>query len=381
MVHVAIDIQSVVGRKTGVGQFTYHFVKALPQVDRVNRYTLFLFDFRRRFQDTSLQTHNVTVKKLRFPGRVARKSWDLFSAPAIDRLVGEAHLFHFPNYILPPLASSRAVTTIYDVSFLRYPQYAQPETLRWLSKNIRKTVDRAIGIITVSEFSKSEIVRTLGAPAERIRVVYPGVSASFRVAVPPEGRQRVRREYGLPEDYILCVGTLEPRKNLLTLVQAFDKARAFFRKERCRLVLAGVKGWKMDPLFEWIRRQGLKEDVVLTGYVEDRDLPALYQGAAYLVFPSFYEGFGMPIIEAMASAIPVIASGVESHREILGEAAVFINPNDVDGLARSMKDLYQDADTRRQLVEKAAVRVAAFTWEACARGMIECYEHFAGNRI
>jgi len=322
----------------------------------------------------------VTVKKLRFPGRVVRKSWDLFSAPAIDRLVGEAHLFHFPNYILPPLASSRAVTTIYDVSFLRYPQYAQPETLRWLSKNIRKTVDRAIGIITVSEFSKSEIVRTLGAPAERIRVVYPGVSASFRVAVPPEGRQRVRREYGLPEDYILCVGTLEPRKNLLTLVQAFDKARAFFRKERCRLVLAGVKGWKMDPLFEWIRRQGLKEDVVLTGYVEDRDLPALYQGAAYLVFPSFYEGFGMPIIEAMASAIPVIASSVESHREILGEAAVFINPNDVDGLARSMKDLYQDADTRRQLVEKAAVRVAAFTWEACARGMIECYEHFAGNR-
>jgi len=115
--------------------------------------------------------------------------------------------------------------------------------------------------------------------------------------------------------------------------------------------------------------------------VEDRDLPALYQGAAYLVFPSFYEGFGMPIIEAMASAIPVIASGVESHREILGEAAVFINPNDVDGLARSMKDLYQDADTRRQLVEKAAVLVSSFTWEACARGMIECYEHFAGNRI
>lgn len=374
---VAIDIQSVVGPRSGVGQFTYHLARTLPALDPQNRYTLFLFDFRRRLRDPTLEEGPARLLKLRVPGLFVRTCWDLLRAPPVDAIVGKADLFHFPNYVIAPLAEGRAVASIYDISFLRYPQCASAQTLRWLDRNLKRTVDRADGIVTISEFSKKEIVEVLGVPATKVRVVYPGVSEAFRRRVSEGDLAHLRKRYGLPETYLLAVGTLEPRKNLTTLVQAFALERAFFRARRCGLVLAGAKGWKIGPLFDEIRRLDLERDVVATGYVADRDLPALYQGAAMLAFPSLYEGFGMPLLEAMASGLPVVASDTSSHREVLGEGALFVSPREPDSLARAVKELLLDQERRRAMALAGMERSAGFTWEACARSMRKAYESFA----
>ena len=379
--HVAIDIQSVVGLRSGVGQFTYHLARTLPALDPQNRYTLFLFDFRRRLRDYALEAGPARLLKVRVPGLLVSACWDLFRTPPVDAIVGKADLFHFPNYVIPPLAEGRAVASVYDVSFLRYPECASAHTLRWLDRNLERSLERADGIVTISEFSKAEIVELLGVPPWKVRVVYPGVSEAFRRPAPEADLARVRRRYGLPDCYLLAVGTLEPRKNLATLVKAFSIERAFFRSRRCGLVLAGARGWKAGPLFEQIGRQNLQEDVVVTGYVDDRDLPALYQGAAMLVFPSLYEGFGMPLLEAMASGLPVVASDTSSHREVLGEEAVFVSPHDPDSLARALKDLLLDQERRRALAASGTARAAQFTWERCARSMKEAYESFASGTV
>lgn len=377
--HVAIDIQSVVGLRSGVGQFTYHLARTLPALDLENRYTLFLFDFRRRLRDPVLERGRARLLKLRVPGLLVRTCWDLFRVPSVDAIVGKADLFHFPNYVIAPLAQGKAVASIYDVSFLRYPHCASARTLRWLDRNLERTLRRADGIVTISEFSKAEIVEVLGVPARKVRVVYPGVSSAFRRPVPKAELAGVRKRYGLPDCYLLAVGTLEPRKNLATLLKAFSIEHSFFRSRRCGLVLVGARGWKIGPLFEEIRRLGLEGDVVVTGYVDDRDLPALYQGATVLVFPSLYEGFGMPLLEAMASGLPVVASDTSSHREVLGEAAVFVSPHAPDSLARAVKDLFLDLERRRALTALGIERSALFTWEACARSMKEAYESFASG--
>ncbi len=377
--HVAIDIQSVAGLRSGVGQFTYHLARTLPALDPQNRYTLFLFDFRRRLRDPALEAGPARLLKIRVPGLLVRTCWDLFRTPPVDAIVGEADLFHFPNYVSGPVARGKVVTSVYDVSFLRYPQCASAQTLRWLNRNLERTLKRADGIVTISEFSKTEIVEVLGVPARKVIVVYPGVSEAFRRPAPEAEIARVRRRYGLPDSYLLAVGTLEPRKNLATLVRAFSIERAFFRSRRCGLVLAGARGWKTGPLFDEIGRLNLRGDVVATGYVDDRDLPALYQGAEMLVFPSLYEGFGMPLLEAMASGLPVVASDTSSHREVLGEAAVFVSPRDPESLARAVKELLLDQAQRRALAASGISRSALFTWETCARSMKEAYDSFASG--
>ncbi len=374
---IAIDIQAVAETRTGVGQFTYHLVEALAGADSPDRYTLFLFDFRRSFRDPSLERENVRVQKIRLPGMLLRKIWDRVSWPPLERLTGAFDLFHFTNYLIPPMRGSRALTTIYDLGFMRHPRYADPKALKALSRNLRESVERAAGVITVSEFSKSEIMDLLGLPDSMVEVVYPGVSPSLSGHVDEPAILRVRRKCGLSGPYILFVGTIEPRKNIPALLRAFAEALPFFRARGCRLLLAGKKGWLYDEVFETVRACALEDHVVFTGYVEDDDLGPLYRAAEFAVFPSFYEGFGMPLLEAMASSIPVLASDIEAHREVLGEAALFFDPCDPEGLARRMKELYEDRELRRTLTEKGDARAGRFTWEASAARTARIYRRFA----
>ncbi len=373
---IAIDIQAVAETRTGVGQFTYHLVKALAGADSPDRYTLFLFDFRRRFRDLSLEQENVRVQKIRLPGMLLRKIWDRAPWPPMERLTGPFDLFHFTNYLVPPLRGGRALTTIYDLGFLRHPGYADPKALKALSRNLRKSVERAAGVITVSEFSKSEIMDLLGLPDSMIEVVYPGVSPAISGPVAESAIRRVRRKYGLSGPYIVHVGTIEPRKNIPVLLKAFAEDLPFFRARGCRLLLAGKRGWLYDEVFDTVRARGLEGDVVFAGYVGDDELALLYRAAEFAVFPSFYEGFGIPLLEAMASAIPVLASDIEAHKEVLGEAALFFDPQDSEGLARRMKELYEDRQLREALTGKGDARASRFTWEASAARMARVYRRF-----
>jgi glycosyltransferase involved in cell wall biosynthesis len=217
----------------------------------------------------------------------------------------------------------------------------------------------------------------MGVREEKILVVYPGVAQSFLTERSPEEIRQVKLKYGLPSKYVLSVGTLEPRKNIPTLLKAFAENRSFFRDEGCKLVLVGMKGWMYDDIFKTIHECTLEEDSILTGYVDDEDLPSIYQGAELFIFPSFYEGFGIPLLEAMASSIPVVASDIGAHREVLHDAAWFFDPHDVDGLAQSMRDLYQDQDTQDRLIAKGLQQVSLFNWQASASQVVAIYEQCA----
>jgi glycosyltransferase involved in cell wall biosynthesis len=377
LLNVAIDIQVVADPRTGVGQFTYHLVKALPRVDETVHYTLFLFDFRRRFRDASLQSTNVSLRKLPWPGVLMRTLWDWAAYPPLESLTGPFDLFHFTNYMIPPMRKRRALTTIYDMGFFRYPEYTSPKAMRWPLPHAKESAERALGVITVSEFSRSEIVSLLGLPREKVHVVYPGVSTAFRRnAKAPDGSiPRTESERSGP--YILCVGTLEPRKNIPVLLRAYGKNRSYFRNRGCKLRLVGMKGWLCDEIFHTVRAWALDEDVVFSGYVDEQELIAIYRGARFAVFPSLYEGFGMPLLEAMASAVPVLASDIPAHREALSDAALFFEPRDEDGLAQRMRDLFEDSALRRGLAEKGRQRSLCFTWEASAAELARIYRLLA----
>ncbi len=376
MLNIAIDIQPVAEKRTGVGQFTYRLVKAVTQADPSNRYTLFLFDFRRKFRNRSFERSNVSVKKVRLPGRVVTGLWDAAAYPPVERLVGSFDLFHFTNYRIPPMRENRALTTIYDMTFVRYPQYTSPGALKGPLRHVRESAHRACGVITVSEFSKSEIVHLLGLPEEKIHVVYPGVSQAFREGADEGEAERsiLRKKHGLPDRYILSVGTLEPRKNLPALLRAYGRNVSFFRRRGCKLLLVGMKGWLYDEVFRTVQAHGLEEDVRFSGYVDDHELPRIYRGAEFAVFPSFYEGFGMPVLEAMASATPVLASGIAAHREVLQDAGFFFEPADEEALGRLMRDFYEDDGSRRRLAEKGRQRAGRFTWEASAAALLPVYQ-------
>jgi glycosyltransferase involved in cell wall biosynthesis len=249
--------------------------------------------------------------------------------------------------------------------------------LNWLRRHIPRTLKNVTAVVTVSEFSRSEIADCLGVNRDRIHVVPPGVPDFFLCNTDPEGFHRIKAKHHLPGKYILFVGTVEARKNIQNLLRAFEKNRAFFRREACKLLLVGTQGWMYDRILHTMHRYALQDDVLLAGYVEDRDLPYLYQGAEYLVSPSYYEGFGLPLLEAMASSQPIIASDIASHREILGDAAILFEPDDVDGLAASMKDLYQDHEARSRLIEKGNEKKRFFSWRDSASKMVQIYRRYA----
>lgn len=380
MLRVAIDIQAVANKRTGVGHFTYHLVKALPHVVDTGCYTLFLFDFRRRFRDGSLGGGNVFLKKIGLPGFLVRCLWDAFGTPPVERLTGPFDLFHFTNYAVPPMRENRALTTIYDMSFLRLPQYTDPQARKWPLRYAAQSAERALAVITVSEFSKAEITGLLGIPPEKVHVVYPGVSPAFRGQGNGAEGSRLPARYGLSDPYILCVGTLEPRKNIPTLLRAYGKKASFFRRRGCRLLLVGMKGWLYEEIFRTVRAHGLQQDVRFSGYVADDELIPIYRGAEFAVFPSFYEGFGMPLLEAMASSTPVLASDIAAHREVLGDAGLFFEPGDEEGLAQRMMELYENQGLRERLAGEGSRRALRFTWEASAASLVDVYRRVAAGK-
>lgn len=379
MLRIAIDIQAAAHTRTGVGQFTYHLVKALPRVAGADRYTLFLFDFRRRFRDGSLEGGNVSVKRIRWPGVAVRGLWSAIGYPPVEQIVGRFDLFHFTNYMIPPMRENRALVTIYDMGFLRHPQYVAPRAMRWPLPHVEESAARAAAVITVSEFSKSEIVSLLGLSPDRVHVVYPGVSPSFEERGFDPEASAIRAKYGLSNPYALCVGTIEPRKNLPILLRAYARNVSFFRKRGCRLALVGMKGWGTAEVFGTLRRCGLERDVLFTGYVPDEDRIPIYRAAQFAVFPSFYEGFGMPPLEAMAAGTPVLASDIPAHREVLGDAGCFFSTEDEEGLGRRMRELAEDHGLRRGLAEKGKRRASRFTWEASAAELTRIY-HLVAER-
>lgn len=364
-VNICIDIQSAIAQRAGVGRYTKSLVEALGPQAGDDELRLFYFDFKRLgmpFQVPGTQQRAVTW----CPGRIVQKSWKTVGFPPFDWFAGSADVYHFPNFVLPPLRQGKSIVTIHDVSFMRYPEAAEPKNLRYLNAQIRQTVERADLIFTDSQFSADEISEMLGVSPSRIRAIHLGLTGNMER--PDDATvQAMRQHYRLERPYLLFVGTIEPRKNLPFLMEAFEQMQGFDGE----LVLAGMTGWKFEPIFE--RLATSKARIRYLEYVDERWLPALYAGAELFVFPSLYEGFGFPPLEAMRCGTPVLSSRSGSLAEVLGDGAAYAPIEQAAEWADETTRLLNDSDRRTHLVKAGYVQAAKYKWEETAR---QTWQHY-----
>jgi glycosyltransferase involved in cell wall biosynthesis len=278
-----------------------------------------------------------------------------------------------PAYIAPVLSPRPTVVTIHDASFLRYPNTCD-KLFRLYLKILLPFIKRRVDVIlTDSFFSKDEIIALLKVPPERVQVVYCGCSKNFIVINDMIAIDNIRTKYNLPKNFILHVGTLEPRKNITALVLAFNLLK---KKELIehKLIICGSRGWYYDGIYNKVRELKLEKEVVFTGYIPDDDLPFLYNMADVFVFPSLYEGFGLPVLEAMACGCSVVTSSVSSLPEVVGNAGILVDPLNIDEMAEGILRIINDKSLKEDLIRKGIERVKMFSWENTAKQILDIFE-------
>jgi len=300
----------------------------------------------------------------------------------VEWFTGPVDIFHSTDFVLPPVRQARTILTVHDLTFMRLPECAEAGLRAYLNKVVPRSIERADLVLADSHSTKNDLIELLGVSPDKIEVVYAGVERRFR---PMEGEialQRVRKRYGLDFRFILSLGTLEPRKNFTGLIEAYALmrgSRADFHTcqgmgdRGLKLVIAGGKGWLYDGVFARVEELGLENEVIFPGFVADEDLPALYNLAELFVFPSLYEGFGLPPLEAMACGTPVVISDRPSLPEVVGEAGLMVEATDGQELARAMEQVLTDENLRREMREKGLKQAEKFTWEAAAGKLLDVY--------
>ncbi|MCK4224177.1 MAG: glycosyltransferase family 4 protein [candidate division Zixibacteria bacterium] len=369
---IGIDARSILKQRTGVGTYTFNLIQHLSRLDQKNRYVLFYshhLDVKSAIPE--IENPNFENKFFRFPNKLLNLLWGTVRLPKIDWLVGDVDLYHSPNYCLNVLARGRSLMTIHDLNFLAYRQFTIASGRWHYAFKIRSYAQKVDAIIADSESTKDEIIKYLKIPKEKIHVIYLGCSPAFQPILESEKKQKIKEKYNIKGDFILYVGTLEPRKNLKGLILAYAQSRA---KDDFLLVLAGGKGWKYKHIFRLVKQLKLEDRVVFCGYVPDSDLPALYHSASVFVYPSFYEGFGLPPLEAMTCGIPVIVSHTTSLPEVVGDAGIYVDPFDIEQISFSIDTVLSDTKLCQTLREKGLKRAKLFSWEKTARETMKLYQ-------
>jgi glycosyltransferase involved in cell wall biosynthesis len=395
--HIGIDYTSAAWQGAGIGRYSRELVRAIIQQGGAHRYTLFyaaggidrdspyLADLR-RLTDAHA---NVRAAPIPFSPRRLTQIWQRLRAPLLVELfTGPLDLLHAPDFVLPPTLA-RTLVTIHDLSFMVHPECAQPSMVRYLTDAVPRGLRRANAILADSEATRRDLQRLLSIDPTRVELVYPAVGPRFR-PMAPEEIEPVRRRLGLPDHFVLFVSTIEPRKNLVRLLEAFALLEAEgWRLEASgsaartslqppapgmQLVIAGRRGWMYDDVFAAIERLGLAERVRLLDFVHDKDLPALYNLAAAFAYPSIYEGFGFPPLEALACGTPVVVADNSSLPEVVGDAAVLVAAEDVGSIASGLARAVGDAALRSRLRAAGPQRARQFTWEQAANRVLACYE-------
>ncbi|MFQ5399453.1 MAG: glycosyltransferase family 4 protein [Anaerolineae bacterium] len=341
-------------RRAGIHQYIFQVLRHLPWEEGGPEHFIFT-----RQAEQLLARNGLRILRSRWPTerRLARIAWEQLAWPL---LVARHHLdlLHSMAFVTPVVLPCPAVVTVYDVSFVLYPDRFPARQRLYLQSQTRRSCRQARRVIVISQSSRRDVHRLFGVPLGRIDVVRPGVDARFR-PLPAAEVKVFRREKALPDRFVLHVGTLQPRKNIPVLLEAFARLNV----PDLHLVMAGGKGWMTHQIFERASALNLEGRVHFTGYVADQELPFWYNAAAMLVFPSVYEGFGMPVVEAMACGTPVIASNASSVPEAAGEAALLFDPQDVAGLADRMAAVLHDPGLATTMGEDGLEQAAQFSWE------------------
>ena len=372
---IGIDYTAAVRQTAGIGRYTRLLIQTLAILDQDGDYLLFSAGRQPGGVDWP---DNFSLRQLPLSDRHMAIIWQRLRLPLpIEWLTGRLDLFHSPDFVLPPVRRAQTLLTVHDLSFIRWPECSSPPLLEYLMAAVPRSVARADRILADSECTRQDLVELLDVPAERIDVVYAGVEERFRPQA-DKAVDAVKARYGIERPYVLGLGTLQPRKNFARLIEAFALAR-----ERAgiphALVIGGGEGWLSRGIHETIDRLGLREDVRLIGFVDDQDLPALYTGADLFAFPSLYEGFGIPVLEAMGCQTPVVTSRASSLPEVAGEAALLIDPTDVEELADALVRGLGDSELRDRMVLAGKGQVDRFSWRAAAQSLLQVYRMMGGH--
>jgi glycosyltransferase involved in cell wall biosynthesis len=368
---IAFDATTLRPPQTGVGYYTEHLLTQLLKEDTNNEYHL----ISNRRIETSLPLP-LRARIVTEPGFPVRSFWMQVQAPRLLRRL-RPDVAHFTNSVAPLRRTVPTVVTVHDMSLNLFPDF-HPFRRRLLRILNDATLRRADAVITVSQSSKDWIVRISSLPPERVHVIYEAAAPVFKPIGHTSELEEIRRKYGLAPRVLLSVGTLEPRKNLPGLIDAFARLK---RKHRIphQLVLVGALGWGHKQVRRQIVSCGVEEHVLLTGYVPFSDLPALYNLAEVFVYPSFHEGFGLPIIEAMACGLPVVGSTDSSLREVAGEAMATVDAHRVQSIVDTLMSLVDGPDDRRELSRRSLERSRKFSWSRAARQTTDLYQQVASG--
>jgi glycosyltransferase involved in cell wall biosynthesis len=375
---IGIDVTAALTQGGGIGRYTRELVRALvADGNSAGAYDYTFFSARPPAKlpvpNPLPQQMNIRLRQAPFDERWLYRLWYRLRLPLpVQWLSGRLDLFHSPDFVLPPLSGSiPSLLTVHDLSFIHFPDTFTPALVNYLNKTVPWSVQRATHILADSQATRDDLMHIWNVPAAKVTVLYSGVSPAFEPVTDQARRAAVRHNYGLGDKpYLITVGTLQPRKNYRMLIRAFRPVAARWPHN---LVIAGNKGWLYDDVLSEVERQGLQGRILFTGFVDDDDLPALYSGAALFVFASLYEGFGLPPLEAMACGVPVLVSNASCLPEVVGEAAVQLNPSDEAAWTEAMNDLLSHAGRRGRLIAAGFRRARRFTWQNAAGQLLTLY--------
>lgn len=369
---IGIDARLVFYHTAGIGQYILRLTDALAALDHENQYYLF-------------QSRKDRTQLVNTPNFHRRDLWTP-SHHRFERVALSAEMFphsldvlHSPDFIPPRKTRAPNVITIHDLAFLLYPRFLTPDAARYYGQ-IDPASRSAAHIIAVSQSTKRDITRLLGVPEDKVSVIYEAANSTAQPMDKERARARVREKYGINGDFILFVSTIEPRKNLPTLLAAYSKLRDQYKSE-ARLVVAGHKGWLTEEVDQAMAKYTLAGQVCFLGAVPTQELAYLYNAARVFALPSFYEGFGLPPLEAMASGTPVIVSNVSSLPEVVGDAGILLDPNDVDGWTVALHRVLAEKELRAEMSIKGLKRAEHFSWDRAARETLHVYKKVGAKHL
>lgn len=361
---LGFDVTSLLDRRTGVGAVASEVLARVVQREDID-VIAYSVSWRGRDRLRDIVPPGVAVSTRPIAAQPLRQLWRRVNWPPITWWTGRLDVVHGPNFVVPPARGAAELVTVHDLTFIRYPELSNRDTLQYPGL-IRRAVRRGAHVHAVSEFVAAEVIDVFDVDADRVHVVPNGVDA---IAT---GDPEAGRTVAGGDRYVLAVGTVEPRKDYPLLVDAFDLLAA--DDAGVRLVVAGQDGWGTKALDAALDRAHHRDRVIRLGFVDDRTRADLLAGASVFAFPSRYEGFGLPPLEAMAAGTPVVATRAGALPQVLGDAAVFVEPGDTSGLATALAAVMTDSAKRASLIEQGRQRAARYSWDACAEGLIHLYQ-------
>lgn len=384
--HIAIDYTAAVRQGAGIGRYTRGLIRALSELDTQNLYTLFVAGGWGAGDGQGSWPSNFRIRAVPLSDRVLNILWQRIRVPVpIQVVTGRIDLFHSPDFVLPPVRKTPALLTVHDLSFMRVPEHFVPGFRDYLQAAVSRGIMRACHILADSHSTRHDLIELMGVEPDKITVIYPGVEVRFTQVRDANLLASVANRYKLPARFVLGLGTLQPRKNFDGLIDAFRKLIADETGHEAfsdlDLVICGGPGWMYEGTMEQARRYGLERRVHFPGYVRDADLPALYSLADVFAFPSWYEGFGLPVLEAQACGTPVVAANNSSLPEVVGDAGILLDANDSDALARALFAVLTDQQLRATMISAGKAQATRFTWQQAAELLLAAYEQFGSNAV